>query len=182
MLYWTMQIFHRRLYSSSCRRHHLLNCVRWHAPVLHCGCQHGSDSHTEHTGSRHSTVCADDGTGAERHTTIIWAGAGELFYSSMNKMAVAAILGTLCMLFSWMKIYRLKKYIYHSNVYISFTGLVESYFDGLTQDCSNSSALAMELLQSCTNPKILNLYQHRHYHFLSLAHNFPPTHQCNLVI
>ena len=28
------------------------------------------------------------------------------------------------------------------------------YIDGLVQDCSNSSALAMELLQSCTNPLI----------------------------
>ena len=26
------------------------------------------------------------------------------------------------------------------------------YFDGLVQDCSNSSALAVELLQSCTKP------------------------------
>ena len=29
------------------------------------------------------------------------------------------------------------------------------YIDGLVQDCSNSSALAMGLLQSCTNPSIL---------------------------
>ena len=28
------------------------------------------------------------------------------------------------------------------------------YIDGLLQDCSNSSALAMELLQSCTEPPI----------------------------
>ena len=28
------------------------------------------------------------------------------------------------------------------------------YLDGLVQDCSNSSALAMELLQSCTKPSI----------------------------
>ena len=27
-----------------------------------------------------------------------------------------------------------------------------AYIDGLVQDCSNSSALAMELLQSCTKP------------------------------
>ena len=27
-------------------------------------------------------------------------------------------------------------------------------FDGLAQDCSNSSALALELLQSCTKPSI----------------------------
>ena len=27
--------------------------------------------------------------------------------------------------------------------------------DGLVQDCSNPSALAMELLQSCTKPSIL---------------------------
>ena len=32
---------------------------------------------------------------------------------------------------------------------------VKSHFDGLTQDCSNSSALAMELLQSCTKPSAL---------------------------
>ena len=30
------------------------------------------------------------------------------------------------------------------------------YIDGLVQDCSNSSALAMELLQSCTEPSIWN--------------------------
>ena len=29
-----------------------------------------------------------------------------------------------------------------------------SHIDGLVQDCSNSSALAMELLQSCTKPSI----------------------------
>ena len=28
------------------------------------------------------------------------------------------------------------------------------FIDGLVQDCSNSSALAMELLQSCTKPSI----------------------------
>ena len=29
-----------------------------------------------------------------------------------------------------------------------------SHVDGLVQDCSNSSALAMELLQSCTKPSM----------------------------
>ena len=29
-----------------------------------------------------------------------------------------------------------------------------AYIDGLVQDCSNSSVLAMELLQSCTKPSI----------------------------
>ena len=33
-----------------------------------------------------------------------------------------------------------------------------SYIDGLVQDCSNSSALAMELLQSCTKPSICAVY------------------------
>ena len=32
--------------------------------------------------------------------------------------------------------------------------LVEEHFDSLVQDCSNSSALAMELLQSCNKPSI----------------------------
>ena len=31
------------------------------------------------------------------------------------------------------------------------------YIDGLVQDCSNSSALAMELLQSCAKPSISSL-------------------------
>ena len=34
--------------------------------------------------------------------------------------------------------------------------------DGLVQDCSNSSALAMELLQSCTKPS--------HYYYSSNTH------------
>ena len=32
-----------------------------------------------------------------------------------------------------------------------------TYIDGLVQDCSNSSALAMELLQSCTKPSLYAL-------------------------
>ena len=31
---------------------------------------------------------------------------------------------------------------------------VKKYIHGLVQDCNNSSALAMELLQSCTKPLI----------------------------
>ena len=31
---------------------------------------------------------------------------------------------------------------------------IHHYFDGLVQGCSNSSALAMELLQSCIKPSI----------------------------
>ena len=33
-------------------------------------------------------------------------------------------------------------------------GVEEKHFDGLVQDCSISSALAMEILQSCTKPLI----------------------------
>ena len=32
---------------------------------------------------------------------------------------------------------------------------IENYLDGLVQDCSISSVLAMEILQSCTKPPIL---------------------------
>ena len=39
-----------------------------------------------------------------------------------------------------------------------------NHFDGLVQDCSNSSALAMELLQSCTKPSIC---KHSGHQFLS---------------
>ena len=34
---------------------------------------------------------------------------------------------------------------------------LSSHIDGLVQDCSNSNALAMELLKSCTEPSILRL-------------------------
>ena len=39
---------------------------------------------------------------------------------------------------------------------LTFDGLpwTEAHIDGLVQDCSNSSALAMELLPSCTKPSI----------------------------
>ena len=33
---------------------------------------------------------------------------------------------------------------------------MQYHVDGLVQDCSNSSALAMELLQSCTKPSMLH--------------------------
>ena len=32
--------------------------------------------------------------------------------------------------------------------------VTEHSMDGLVQDCNNSSALAMELLQSCTKPSV----------------------------
>ena len=38
--------------------------------------------------------------------------------------------------------------------HILHTARYTEYFDGLVQDCSNSSAVAMELLQSCTKPSI----------------------------
>ena len=37
---------------------------------------------------------------------------------------------------------------------MSNTNLNDKYTDGLVQDCSNSIALAMELMQSCTKPWI----------------------------
>ena len=39
-------------------------------------------------------------------------------------------------------------FTYYINEYFTY------YTDGLVQDCSNSSVLAMELLQSCTQPLI----------------------------
>ena len=37
--------------------------------------------------------------------------------------------------------------------------LFRQYIDGLMHDCSNSSALAVELLQSCTKSSILSEYR-----------------------
>ena len=40
---------------------------------------------------------------------------------------------------------------------------VQYHVDGLVQDCSNSSVLTMELLQSCTKPSMLYCYIRRRY-------------------
>ena len=57
----------------------------------------------------------------------------------------------------------------HSLPEISFTSITSfQHFDGLVQDCSNSSALAMELLQSCTKASIW--YQQ----YFSMVHKPPP--------
>ena len=56
--------------------------------------------------------------------------------------------------------------MFHGGLFISAEGCwnkidfqghninIQLYVDGLVQDCSNSSALAMELLQSCTKSSI----------------------------
>ena len=38
-------------------------------------------------------------------------------------------------------------------------GKHENHIDGLVQDCSNSSASALDLLQSCTKPSIYVIHQ-----------------------
>ena len=55
-------------------------------------------------------------------------------------------------------------FIYHVKTYWAekknIQGIKERiYVDGLAQDCSNSSALAMELLQSCTKPLMWHIKQ-----------------------
>ena len=40
--------------------------------------------------------------------------------------------------------------------------LLDPYIDGLVQDCSNSSALAIELPQSCTKPSISTGFSKNH--------------------
>ena len=45
---------------------------------------------------------------------------------------------------------------YSSDVFLLLSNdiITQKHIDDLVQDCSNSSALAMELLQSCTKPSI----------------------------
>ena len=38
-----------------------------------------------------------------------------------------------------------------------YVSKISKYFDGLVQDCGNSIANALELLQSCTKPSIWSL-------------------------
>ena len=54
---------------------------------------------------------------------------------------------------------------------------VMHHIDGLVQDCSISSALAMELLQSCTKPSILGIFvsvfwNYEIWMFFSINHDF----------
>ena len=49
---------------------------------------------------------------------------------------------------------KLWSYLYKGSQYENKSSHYKYNTDGLVQDCSNSSALAMELLQSCTEPSI----------------------------
>ena len=69
-------------------------------------------------------------------------------------MSITSTLMLLTSVFHWSFDIYMELYIY-----IWFTIEIEmwlylSYIDGLVQNCSNSSALAMELLQFCTKPSI----------------------------
>ena len=79
------------------------------------------------------------------------------------------------------------------NVLHEFTG--NDKIDGLVQNCSNSSALVMELLQSCTEPSIwtqLNKTQQKlcmwdippicAYQYLIVETELTPAHKCSGVI
>ena len=50
---------------------------------------------------------------------------------------------------------------------------MENYIDGLVQHCSNSSALAMELLQSCTKLSIYELLQKPCQNFIGKYNAIP---------
>ena len=63
----------------------------------------------------------------------------------------------------------------------TWSHIYNKHIDGLEQDCSNSSALAMELLQSCTKPPILYVrknvsmsktlkYCHKHTHIVNFSY------------
>ena len=60
---------------------------------------------------------------------------------------------------------RIKKNRFHKKIYTCQQW--QSYIDDLVQDCSNSSALAMELLQFCTKPSIYNYFYTNCLHFIS---------------
>ena len=61
--------------------------------------------------------------------------------------------------------------IYHINIIYHITSY---HIDGLGQDCSNSSALAMELLQSCTKPSISHHITYRIVSHRIISHRIVP--------
>ena len=48
-------------------------------------------------------------------------------------------------------------FFFHKFLYMKWTDEKLDYIDGFEQDCSNSSALGMELQQSCAKPSISNI-------------------------
>ena len=67
---------------------------------------------------------------------------------------VCIFLGIYCMMYIlwWIVLLRRTLSSYQSN----FSIMQNAHFDSLVPDCSNPSALAMELLQCCTKPLIFN--------------------------
>ena len=60
-----------------------------------------------------------------------------------------------------------------------FTWMIQAHhIDGLVQDCSNPSALAMELLQSCTKPLISYIVYRKMFHYSNQAVLPPSTLYC----
>ena len=99
------------------------------------------------------------------HQAITWANDDTvhwLIYASSGLVVIDVDSDMKCMVFCkklrirmseclWVKLASCTEKTWYRE--ISFWGW-NNHIDGLVQDCSNSSALAMELLQSCTKPLI----------------------------
>ena len=67
---------------------------------------------------------------------------------------------------------------YHDHQLCNFSNIP---YQDLVQDCSNSSALAMELLQSCTKPSISRSYFLYFRYILLLKHKIHKHTICNII-
>ena len=72
------------------------------------------------------------------------------------------ITGVDCTQWSW--VHEIKLHLFCNDLLHVTFFLVIKYIDGLVQEIRNSSALAMELRLSCTNPSIWDLDVHHLYH------------------
>ena len=95
------------------------------------------------------TIVAENGLSSVWHQAITW--------SNTDLLSIHCLINKFEILF---EIQFLLKKIHLQNVASKMIAIlprlqcVNQNTDGQVQDCSNSSALAMELLQSCTKPSI----------------------------
>ena len=120
-------------------------------------------------------ICSDNGLSPDRRQAITWTNVGILLIGPLGTNFSEILIKIQTFSFKKMHLKtssaKRRPFCFGLNVLISLSPDLDVFthqgwvmhINGLVQDCSNSSALAMELLQSCTDPAICVCKQGRYW-------------------
>ena len=141
---------------SCCHRSAVCNMIYWTA-LTHCG------RVTHIYVSRLTIIGSDNGLSPGRRQAIIWTNAGILLIWPLGTNFSEILIGIQTFSFMKMSSVKWRPFCLSLNLLIMALNWTIRYhyntvnmihIDGLAQDCSISSANALEILQSCTKPLI----------------------------